>query len=363
MTGIEHIYRADIAAAAVLISMGAVLGRTSYIQLMVMAFIEIAAYAGNLYLGTKIFQAADAGGSIFVHTFGAYFGLAVSYVINRKKDGSEETRSPLLESNYTSDLFAILGTMFLWLFWPSFNAVELKGDDQHRAVINTYLALTSCCTSTFAASLILTPDRKFDMVHIQNSTLAGGVAVGASANLMLQPYGAVIIGIISGVVSVVGYSRITPYLEKRWSLQDTCGVHNLHGLPGVLGTVVSVVMAAVASEETYHQSLYETYPARASPTPAPTPDYHIAPGVGRGAGQQAGYQLISLLVTLAVAVASGFITGFVLKWSKIGQIPSESQYDDAIFWAMPEHAPAPVKKVTEAVSQYHNASFEVPVDG
>lgn len=84
-------------------------------------------------------------------------------------------------------------------------------------------------------------------------------------------------------------------------------------MPGVLGAIVSVIMAAVATEKTYHESLYDMYPARASPTAAPTPDYQVTPGLGRSAGQQAGYQVISLLVTLAVAVVSGFITGKIWR--------------------------------------------------
>lgn len=47
------------------------------------------------------------------------------------------------------------------------------------------------------------------MVHIQNSTLAGGVAVGTSANLMLQPSGAVLVGIIAAIISVAGYAKLT----------------------------------------------------------------------------------------------------------------------------------------------------------
>ena len=35
-------------------------------------------------------------------------------------------------------------------------------------------------------------------------------------------------------------------MEKRLRLQDTCGVHNLHGLPGVFSGVASVVAAGVA---------------------------------------------------------------------------------------------------------------------
>lgn len=53
------------------------------------------------------------------------------------------------------------------------------------------------------------------MVHIQNSTLAGGVAVGAVANLMIHPIGAICIGFCAGVLSVIGYRFITvSNLEK-----------------------------------------------------------------------------------------------------------------------------------------------------
>lgn len=95
------------------------------------------------------------------------------------------------------------------MYWPSFNSAELEGDDQQRAVINTYLSLASCCVTAFAISAAFTPNHKFDMVHIQNSTLAGGVAVGTVANLMIQPYGALILGSVAAVLSVFGYSVLT----------------------------------------------------------------------------------------------------------------------------------------------------------
>lgn len=51
------------------------------------------------------------------------------------------------------------------------------------------------------------------MVHVQNSTLAGGVAIGTGANMMLQPHGALLIGINAGVLSVYGYHALTVSID------------------------------------------------------------------------------------------------------------------------------------------------------
>lgn len=49
------------------------------------------------------------------------------------------------------------------------------------------------------------------------------------------------------MLSVIGYVYITPWLEKKLGLHDTCGVHNLHGMPGVMGGIAGGISAATAS--------------------------------------------------------------------------------------------------------------------
>merc|ERR1719267_541384 len=213
--GIVDLIKGDFAAGAVLISFGAVLGKTSPLQMLLVVFFELIFYAVNESIGAGILSAVDMGGSIFVHTFGAYFGLAMSWVITRSKIDKatkEETTHPKNGSDKTSDTFAMIGTIFLWMFWPSFNGALATETQQHRVIINTVLALTASCMITFAMSAIMRHDKKFDMVDIQNATLAGGVAVGSASDLVIGPWGAILLGCIGGVVSVLGYTRLQPWL-------------------------------------------------------------------------------------------------------------------------------------------------------
>ena len=66
-------------------------------------------------------------------------------------------------------------------------------------------------------------DLSFLKVHIQNATLAGGVAVGAIADLAINPFAAMIVGSIAGLVSTLGYSYLTPFLNRKF-VHDTCKI-------------------------------------------------------------------------------------------------------------------------------------------
>uniref|UniRef100_A0A8D2IUV0 Ammonium transporter AmtB-like domain-containing protein n=1 Tax=Varanus komodoensis TaxID=61221 RepID=A0A8D2IUV0_VARKO len=120
---------ADFCTGAVLVSFGVLLGKMS--PLYTLSSFSMISYT--------LPQAKDAGGSMPIHTSGAYFGLAVSWILYR----SHLDRSQQLEvSTYLSDTFARIGTLFLWIFWPSFNsAVAAHADSQQRAAMNTHSEL------------------------------------------------------------------------------------------------------------------------------------------------------------------------------------------------------------------------------
>lgn len=87
------------------------------------------------------------------------------------------------------------------------------------------------------------------MELILNATLAGGVAIGSSADIVTQPYAAILIGFLGGMLSSIGFLKIGPFLSEKINLQDTCGVHSLHGMPGVFAAIVSAICIAVIGSE------------------------------------------------------------------------------------------------------------------
>ncbi|KAK5921583.1 hypothetical protein CgunFtcFv8_018938 [Champsocephalus gunnari] len=317
--GVESMINADFCTGAVLISFGAVLGKTSPIQLLVMAMFEVTLFAINEFILLSILGAKDAGGSMTIHTFGAYFGLMVTRVLYRPNLDKSKHRN---SSVYHSDLFAMIGTIFLWMYWPSFNsAVTAHGDDQHRTAMNTYYSLAACTMATYGMSALTAHDGKLDMVHIQNAALAGGVAAGTAGEMMLTPYGSMIVGVLAGIISVLGFKFLTPILEEKLKVQDTCGVHNLHGMPGILGAIVGAVTAAVATTDVYGKGMADVFPDVASGEIA--------------ASYQGVRQAISLAVTLGIALLGGLIVGFILKLPVFGAPSDAICYEDSIYWEVP----------------------------
>ena len=70
-------------------------------------------------------------------------------------------------------------------------------------------SLCACVVTTFALSAWMNPNKKFVMEHIQNATLAGGVAIGAVADLLVGPWAALTIGSMAGMICVFGFNNIT----------------------------------------------------------------------------------------------------------------------------------------------------------
>lgn len=273
-----------LAGATGLIAMGAVLGRLRVFQYALLALLVVPLYLlnelivldGLFGLVDDTFQ--DTAGSIVIHAFGAYFGLAMSVVLT-----TEYQRSRPIESDHTSDRFAMLGSVVLWLFWPSFATALVPLAEMPQTVVNTLLALSAATIATYFVSTLVNKG-KTSMVDMANAALAGGVAIGSVCNVV-DPLGAFVIGLIAGTISVLGYRYLLPALENI-KIFDTCGVHNLHGLPGLLGGFSALL---------------------------------VVPGI-------AGNQLTGIGITMGIAIVGGLVAGALIRATGTTKEP----YEDSV---------------------------------
>lgn len=82
------------------------------------------------------------------------------------------------------------------------------------------------------------------MEIILNASLAGGVAMGCNASIITMPFGSMLVGIAAGTVASLGYAYLQPFLRRKMWVHDTCGIINLHAMPGVIGGIVSAIVAS-----------------------------------------------------------------------------------------------------------------------
>eukprot|EP01134_Creolimax_fragrantissima_P002257 CFRG2257T1 len=313
------------AAATVMISFGAVLGKVTPVQLAVLAIIEPMFFWLNIYICQFQIEAIDVGGGMYIHLFGAIFGLAITYWLRTTKSHMHEDES----SVYVSDIFSLAGTLFLWILWPSFNAAIAPTDDgRMRAVINTFMSLCGSTVATIIWSRLLNPGNRIDVVHVQNSTLAGGVAMGVVGDLILFPATVIGCGFIAGSISTVGYVYLTPFLHRRYGIQDICGVVNLHGTPGLWASLVAVFSLIPISSGSVGE-----FPHNSS---------------------QPLYQLAATCVTVVIALLGGLLCGVFMKqivtrFCKDSEMESDKMFRDCSYWETPLGFPQALLGVTPQI--------------
>lgn len=66
---------------------------------------------------------------------------------------------------------------------------------------------------------------------------------------------------LCGFIFFSRHGRLQPFLVEKLRLHDTCGVHNLHGMPAILSAIFSIIYASIASTDNYKDSLNDIFPA------------------------------------------------------------------------------------------------------
>ncbi|KAJ3050283.1 hypothetical protein HK097_008752 [Rhizophlyctis rosea] len=187
------------------------------------------AWAPNGWLRTRGYL--DFAGGAAVEIASGFAGLAFALYM-----GPRKTR--IIDEKPHNVGYVILGTAMLWFGWLGFNAGSATSADARAgmALITTHL-----CGATAGLTWMLceyVPSKKYSAVGFCTGAVAGLVSITPAAGFV-APWAAVVIGVVSGSVC----RWVSVMTKKGGRLDDTLDVFAVHGVGGIIGTLLTGVFA------------------------------------------------------------------------------------------------------------------------
>ncbi len=177
--------------------------------------------------------ALDFAGGTVVHINAGVAGLVGAYVIGKRVGYGKESLTP------HSLTLTMVGASMLWVGWFGFNAgsnLEANGLTA-LAFINTLVAAAAATLSWIAGEAL--SKGKSSMLGAASGAVAGLVAITPACGFV-GPMGAIVIGLISGLVCLWGVNG----LKRMLGADDSLDVFGVHGVGGIIGALLTGVFAA-----------------------------------------------------------------------------------------------------------------------
>ncbi len=191
------------------------------------------AWSGDGSLFGDIIGALDFAGGTVVH-INAGIAALVAAILVGKRLGYQTTAMPPHSLTIT-----VIGASMLWVGWFGFNAgSELAAD----GTAGMAMLVTQISTATAAIAWMFVEWAKHgkpSVLGIVTGAVAGLVAI-TPASGTAGPIGALVIGLVSGVVCFWGATS----LKSQLGYDDSLDAFGVHGIGGIVGALLTGIFAA-----------------------------------------------------------------------------------------------------------------------
>ncbi len=174
----------------------------------------------------------DFAGGLVVHLNAGMAGLVCALVLGKRLGYGHEYMAP-------HDLIlTLVGTSLLWIGWFGFNAgsalasSELAGD----AMLNTHISAATAALTWMAIEW--SARGKPSVLGILSGAVAGLGTITPAAGFV-EPWSAMLIGLAAGAVCY--WAAVV--LKTKLGYDDSLDVFGVHGVGGILGTILTGVFA------------------------------------------------------------------------------------------------------------------------
>ena len=170
----------------------------------------------------------DFAGGIVVHTTAGVGALVIAIVLGKRNSFSKNNLTPP-----HNPVLTMIGASMLWVGWFGFNGGSALAADltASKAILVTHIA-----ASLGAFSWILIEWVRFGKPSLVGMVtgMVAGLATITPASGFVGVQGAIILGILGGIICYIGVELI----RIRLKIDDSLDVFAVHGIGGMLGTIL-----------------------------------------------------------------------------------------------------------------------------
>ncbi|KAA0683015.1 ammonium transporter [Roseomonas genomospecies 6] len=177
----------------------------------------------------------DYAGGTVVHINAGVAGLVAAIVLGKRKGYPNENFAP------HNLVLSLIGASMLWVGWFGFNAGSAVAADGRAGMA---MLVTQIAAATAAMSWLMVEwatKGKPSVLGIISGAVAGLVAI-TPASGFVGPTGALVIGLVSGVVCYWGATG----LKRALGYDDSLDAFGVHGVGGIVGAILTGVFAQEA---------------------------------------------------------------------------------------------------------------------
>jgi Amt family ammonium transporter len=186
-----------------------------------------------------VLGALDFAGGTVVHINAGIAGLVAAIMIGKRRGYGHDNMAPY---NLT---LAVIGASMLWVGWFGFNAGSAAAADGRAGMA---MAVTQIAAAGAALAWMFAEwgtRGKPSVLGIISGAVAGLVAITPASGFAM-PGGALIIGVVSGLVCFWASTS----LKRKLGFDDSLDVFGVHGVGGIVGALLTGVFAAGALSAT-----------------------------------------------------------------------------------------------------------------
>ena len=177
----------------------------------------------------------DFAGGLVVHLNAGIAGLVCAIVIGKRQGYGQEYMAP------HNLVLTLIGTSLLWVGWFGFNAGSAlsSGELAGSAMLNTHISAAVAALVWMAIEWAARG--KPSVLGILSGSVAGLGTITPAAGY-IEPWAALVIGIAAGAVCYWA----SVILKNKLGYDDSLDVFGVHGVGGILGTILVGVFATRA---------------------------------------------------------------------------------------------------------------------